>query len=178
MDLNTLSVILVFHFFELCLMIFDDILCIFHGNMKSERRGMSYNSFCRRNFGKRLDMNFISSKKHESIFFENEPTFLIDSGVNRWISRGCSLKPKLTITPKSGNYCSWELSPRAWTFQPLGESRFDPERRNTNYRFLRMGSKGYLGLFSPLLANLPYYWTPLAITAYGQVRQLLLASAL
>ena len=76
MDLNTLSVILVFHFFELCLMIFDDILCIFHGNMKSERRGMSYNSFCRRNFGKRLDMNFISSKKHESIFVENEPTFL------------------------------------------------------------------------------------------------------
>ena len=76
MDLNTLSVILNFHFFELCLMIFDDILCIFHGNMKSERRGISYNSFCRRNFGKSLDMNFISSKKHESIFVENEPTFL------------------------------------------------------------------------------------------------------
>ena len=65
-----------FSFFELCLMIFDDILCIFHGNMKSERRGISYNSFCRRNFGKSLDMNFISSKKHESIFVENEPTFL------------------------------------------------------------------------------------------------------
>ena len=44
--------------------------------MKSRRRGISYNSFCRRNFGKRLDMNLVSSKKHESIFFENEPTFL------------------------------------------------------------------------------------------------------
>ena len=75
MDLNTLSVILNFHFFEWCLMIFDDILCIFHGNMKSRRRGISWDSFSRRNFGKSLDMNLVPIKKHESTFRRNGTTF-------------------------------------------------------------------------------------------------------
>ena len=44
--------------------------------MKSRRRGISWHQFSRRNFGKSLNMNFISSKKHESIFSKNEPTFL------------------------------------------------------------------------------------------------------
>ena len=67
---------LEFSFFELCLMFFDHILCIFHENMKSRRRGISWDPFCRRNFLKSLDMNLVSIKKHESIFVENEPTFL------------------------------------------------------------------------------------------------------
>ena len=76
MDLNTLSVILIFHLFDLFLMFLNKILPIFHENMKSRRRGISWDQICRRNFGKRLDMNFISSKKHESILSKNEPTFL------------------------------------------------------------------------------------------------------
>ena len=40
--------------------------------MKSRRRGISWDSFCHRNFLKSLDMNFISIKKHETKF----PQFL------------------------------------------------------------------------------------------------------
>ena len=36
---------LEFSFFELCLMNFDDIRGIFHENMKSRRRGISWDSF-------------------------------------------------------------------------------------------------------------------------------------
>ena len=41
-------------------------LPFFHENMKSRRRGISWDSFCLRNFFKSLDMNFISIKKHET----------------------------------------------------------------------------------------------------------------
>ena len=44
--------------------------------MKSRRRGISWHPFCRRNVLKSLDMNFISIKKHETLFSKNEPTFL------------------------------------------------------------------------------------------------------
>ena len=71
MDLHTLPVILILHF----LFIFDDILLIFHENMKSRRRGISWHPFCRRNFLKSLDMNLVSIKKHESCFPKDEPTF-------------------------------------------------------------------------------------------------------
>ena len=42
--------------------------------MKSRRRGISWDSFCRRNFSKSLHMNSI--KKHETLFPKSEPTFL------------------------------------------------------------------------------------------------------
>ena len=34
--------------------------------MKSRRRGISWDSFCRRNYCKSLDMNLVSIKKHET----------------------------------------------------------------------------------------------------------------
>ena len=54
-------------FFDLFLMILNEILFIFHENMKSRRRGISWHQFRRRNFRKSLNMNFISIKKHETI---------------------------------------------------------------------------------------------------------------
>ena len=42
MDLKTLSVILIFHFVYYFLMILDDILPISNENMKSRRRGISW----------------------------------------------------------------------------------------------------------------------------------------
>ena len=81
MDLNTLSVILNFHSVDLFLMIFKEILPIFHENMKSRRRGISWDSFSRRNFLKSLDMNLVSIKKHELVFRRNGPTFLFSGHV-------------------------------------------------------------------------------------------------
>ena len=57
-----------FSFFELFLMIINEILCIFHENMKSRRRGISWDSFCRRNCLKSLNMNFISIKNMNRFF--------------------------------------------------------------------------------------------------------------
>ena len=57
-------------------MIINEILPIFHENMKSQRRGISWDSFRRRNFRKILNMNLVSIKKHETLFPQNEPTFL------------------------------------------------------------------------------------------------------
>ena len=73
---------LEFSFFELFLMILNEILPIFHENMKSQRRGISWDSFCRRNFRKSLNMNLVSIKKHETLFPKNESTFLFLGEVN------------------------------------------------------------------------------------------------
>ena len=62
-------------FFCFLFLFFDFIICGYDEMMKNRRWGISWDSFCRRNFLKSLDMNLVSIKKHESIFRRNQHFF-------------------------------------------------------------------------------------------------------